>query len=82
MSSVRGEGATYVSITSTDESYILSFSKEPLQIDLFSADGSLLSSQMVSSIMVTLPKTNLKKTLTMAHVRFADGTNETVKLMP
>ena len=82
ISSVRGERATYVSITSTDESYILSFSKEPLQMDLFSADGSLLSSQMVSSMMVTLPKTNLKKTLTMAHVRFADGTNETVKLIP
>ena len=80
--SPRKKNETAISVTSTTESYILTLSKKPLQMDLFSADGSLLSSQMVSSMMVTLPKTNLRKTLTMAHVRFADGTNETVKLIP
>ena len=80
--SVRGEENTSVSITSTDENYILNFSKEPLLMELFSTDGSLLSSQKLSSMEVTLPKTGLKKALTIARVRFADGTNETVKLIP
>ena len=80
--SVRGEKNTPVSITSADESYILNFSKKPLLMELFSTDGSLLSSQKLSSMEVTLPKTKLKKALTIVCVRFADGTNETFKLIP
>ena len=80
--SARGEGGTSVSITSTDETYILNFSKAPLQMDYFSTDGSLISSQKLSSMEVTLPKTKLKKALTIVCVRFADGMNETFKLIP
>ena len=80
--SARGEGDTSVSITSTDETYILNFSKTPLQMDYFSTDGSLISSQKLSSMEVTLPKTKLKKALAIVYVRFADGTNETIKLIP
>ena len=80
--SVRKEGTTSISITSMNENYILDFSKAPLQMDLLSTDGGLLSSQMISSAKVTLPKKSLQKPLTIIRVRFADGTNETVKLIP
>jgi len=49
---------------------------------LLSTDGGLLSSQMISSAKVTLPKKSLQKPLTIVRVRFTDGTNETVKLIP
>lgn len=80
--SIHGGETTSISITSMDENYILDFSKEPLQMNLLSTDGSLLSSQTISSVKVALPKKSLQKPLTIVHVRFVDGTNETVKLIP
>ena len=80
--SIHGGETASISITSMNENYILFFSKEPLQMDLLSTDGGLLSSQMISSAKVTLPKKSLQKPLTIVRVRFTDGTNETVKLIP
>ena len=80
--SIHGGETASISITSMNENYILVFSKEPLQMDVLSTDGGLLSSQMISSAKVTLPKKSLQKPLTIVRVRFADGTNKTVKLIP
>ena len=80
--SLRKKDETAISVTSTTESYILTLSKKPLQMNLLNVDGRVFDVQTVYSTKIMLSKKLLQNPMTLIQIRFADGTTETVKLIP
>ena len=63
-------------------SYELKFGQEPLYMEMYSTNGVLLTKRPVGSSTLSIDRNQLVSPFIIMLVRFADGTTETVKLIP
>ena len=81
---IKGVQAGNPSITVTEnaDAYILQADKNIIKVILYDATGRLLSSITTCSLKKEIPRNTLLAPVSIARVNFADGTSETLKLMP
>ena len=71
-----------ISIKAMPNSYELKFGQEPLYMEMYSTNGVLLTKRPVGSSTLSIDRNQLVSPFIIMFVRFADGTTETVKLIP
>lgn len=71
-----------ISIKAMPNSYELKFGQEPLYMEMYSTNGVLLTKRPVGSSTLSIDRNQLVSPFIIMLVRFADGTTETVKLIP
>lgn len=76
------KGEENISVTTTPDSYELTFGQKPLYMEMYNTNGVLLTKQTIDSYTLSIGRNQLAIPYTIARVYFDNGTTETVKLTP
>ena len=71
-----------IELTVLPEKYILAFPQDVRHIKLYDTKGRMLSDIPIKGKTIAINRMNLLKPFAITHIYFADGTTETVKLIP
>ena len=76
------KGEENISVTTTPDSYELTFGQKPLYMEMYNTNGVLLTKHPIESSSLSIDRNRLVTPCTIVCVHFTNGTTETVKLIP